>query len=181
MKLSMRGSLAWEHHKLARLALETGKPKTVLWGLDYFSLKSTQDDQGAFPFYLYDDNVWNDYRYWYNYTAYEQLIKGLIRQARTGHAQGLEGLYNWNFFSKFGEEVTVKNFRKLRREEATFTSNEDPLEAVQASFKKNIESLVQAYPDVHFLFYYPPYSILDRKSTRLNSSHIQKSRMPSSA
>ena len=27
----------------------------------------------------------------------------------------------------------------------------------------------------------PPVSIRDRKSTRLNSSHIQKSRMPSSA
>ena len=33
----------------------------------------------------------------------------------------------------------------------------------------------------HLLLYHPGVRKLDRKSTRLNSSHIQKSRMPSSA
>ena len=32
-----------------------------------------------------------------------------------------------------------------------------------------------------FLFIANTFAVIDRKSTRLNSSHIQKSRMPSSA
>jgi len=158
MKLSFRGSYANEQYKMAKLAIETGKAKTVLWGLDYFALKSDTDGD-AFPHYLYDRIFLNDYRYWFNYTPYEQLIKGLVRQYRTGHVQGLEGLYNWNFMVKFGEDVTIRHYRKALVEEAAH-GPEDSLEAVQASFRKNVLSLVEAYPDVKFLIYYPPYSIL---------------------
>ena len=35
--------------------------------------------------------------------------------------------------------------------------------------------------DLHFVFMYCLFIILDRKSTRLNSSHSEISRMPSSA
>jgi len=73
--------------------------------------------------------------------------------------QGLEGLYNWNFMVKFGEDVTIRHYRKALVEEAAH-GPEDSLEAVQASFRKNVLSLVEAYPDVKFLIYYPPYSIL---------------------
>ena len=34
---------------------------------------------------------------------------------------------------------------------------------------------------IRFIFYFLPWNILDRKSTRLNSSHTDISRMPSSA
>ena len=36
-------------------------------------------------------------------------------------------------------------------------------------------------PECSFLFSYESISLLDRKSTRLNSSHVNRSRMPSSA
>lgn len=163
MKLSFRGSYADEQHKMAKLAIETGKAKTVLWGLDYFALKkNVNEGQNAFPHYLYDNNVLNDYRYWFNYTPYEQLIKGLIRQYRTGHVQGLEGLYNWNFMVQFGEDATIRHYRKALVEEAVAVqlNEEDPLEFIQASFKQNVLSLIEAYPDVQFKIFYPPYSIL---------------------
>jgi len=161
MKLSFRGSLAYEQHQIAKLALETGKPKTVLWGLDYFALKSDYTNaQGEFPAYLYDRNILNDYKYWFNYTPYEQLIKGLYRQFRTGHVQGLEGLYNWNFMVTFGEDITMRHYRKALVEEAAYNVSEDPLEVVQANFNRYVLPLIEAYPDVKFLIYYPPYSVL---------------------
>ena len=161
MKLSIRGSTAGEHYEIAKLALDTGKVKTVIWGLDYFSLKSgVRDDQGPFPFYLYDNNFLNDYKYWFNESTYEQLFKGLARQVRTGKAQDLETLYNWHAASAFSEFLVVKHYREARNEEAYFSLNEDPLEDIQASFDNYILSLVKAYPDVEFKFYYPPYSIL---------------------
>lgn len=161
LKLSFRGSLAFEQNAIARLALETGKAKTVLWGLDYFALKSDYTNaRGEFPYYLYDRNILNDYKYWFNYTTYEQLIKGLVRQYRTGHVQGLEGLYNWNFMATFGEDVTMRFYRKALAEEAAFSVSEDPLEVVQSNFNKYVLPLIEEYPDVKFLIYYPPYSVL---------------------
>ena len=44
----------------------------------------------------------------------------------------------------------------------------------QNNYKPQIPDVLEAIFDVAYL-------ILDRKSTRLNSSHTQKSRMPSSA
>jgi hypothetical protein len=160
MKLSFRGSYADEQRKIAQLALGTGQVKTVLWGLDYFALKkNVNTGQNAFPDYLYDNNFLNDYRYWFNYTPYEQLVRGLIRQFRTGHVQGLEGLYNWNYLVKFGEDITIRHYRKALVEEASY-GPEDPLEVVQENFTKNVLSLIEAHPDVKFLIYYPPYSVL---------------------
>jgi hypothetical protein len=160
MKLSLQGSYADEQRKIARLALETGKVKTVLWGLDYFALKkNVNKGRNEFPDFLYDNNILNDYKYWFNYTPYEQLFKGLIRQYRTGHVQGLEGLYNWNYLVTFGEDVTIRHYRKALVEEASY-GPEDPLGVVQENFTKNVLSLIEEYPDVKFLIYYPPYSIL---------------------
>ncbi|REJ19494.1 MAG: hypothetical protein C6W59_04090 [Paenibacillaceae bacterium] len=163
MKLSFRGSYVDEQYMAAKLALGTGQVKTVLWGLDYFALKTNiNEGQNAFPYYLYDRNFLNDYKYWFNYTHYERLIRGLVRQYRTGHVQGLEGLYNWNFSVKFGEDVTIRHYRKALTEEAIAAkvNEEDPLEVVQGNFNKYVLSLIEAHPDVKFLIYYPPYSIL---------------------
>jgi len=160
MKLSLQGSYADEQHKTAKLALETGKPKTVLWGLDYFALKKNKNKgRNAFPDYLYDNNFLNDFRYWFNYTPYDKLIQGLKRQIRTGHVQGLEGLYNWNYLVTFGEDVTIRHYRKALVEEASY-GEEDPLELVQANFTKYVLPLIRDYPEVKFLIYYPPYSVL---------------------
>jgi hypothetical protein len=167
IKLSLRGSLADEQHRIARLALETGKPKTVLWGLDFFALRADGlDDQEGnpdyeFPYYLYDDNFLNDYRYWFNYYPYLELAKGFARHL-TGRGTDLEHLYNWNDRFAFGEDVTVRHFRTKMAEYAAYarSNREEPIEAAQASFRTNILSLVEAYPEVKFLIYYPPYSIL---------------------
>jgi hypothetical protein len=168
IKLSMRGSLADEQHKIARLALETGKPKTVLWGLDYFALRADGlDDQDVnadyeFPHYLYDRDLLNDYKYWFNYYPYREFAKELVRELLTGRSTDLDGLYNWNHMFDFGEDVAVRHYRKAMAEAAALarTGREGPIEEAQASFRTNILSLVEAYPDVKFLIYYPPYSIL---------------------
>src|SRR5690606_23159968 len=137
MKLSIRGSTAGEHHEIAKVALETGKVKTVIWGLDYFSLKSgVRDDQGPFPFYLYDDNLWNDFRYWFNESTNELLVKGLVKQWRSGNRQGLETLYNCHAACGFGEFLVVKHYRSARNEEACFSLTEDALVNIQASLDR---------------------------------------------
>ena len=56
---------------------------------------------------------------------------------------------------------------------------------IRSYFLKNqnykTEKLVQKIQDIEFILTDNEAEALDRKSTRLNSSHIQKSRMPSSA
>lgn len=161
MKLSMRGSTADEHYKIAKLALETGHVRQVLWGLDYFSLKKNDPEAAAdFPEYLYDDHWWNDYRYWFNYSVYEMWLKGIARGLLPGGRQDLEHLNNWNDESAFGAAKVVNSYRNAKREEAYFSLNEEPLDEVQDRFNRYIYGLVEAFPDTEFYFFYPPYSVL---------------------
>ncbi|BBH22768.1 hypothetical protein Back11_41130 [Paenibacillus baekrokdamisoli] len=161
LKLSIRGSTADEHFKIASLALKTGKVKKVLWGLDYFSLKTgDQEAAGPFPTYLYDDKLWNDYKYWFNYSVYEQFFKGIMRELNGTAPQNINYLYNWSHQVSFGKKYVLNAYKKAKVEEAYFGLNEEPLDVIKKNFNDHILALVKEYPDVEFSFYYPPYSVL---------------------
>ncbi|MBB6734908.1 copper amine oxidase N-terminal domain-containing protein [Cohnella zeiphila] len=161
LKLSMEGSMAEEQYKIADLALRTGKPKQVLWGLDYFAFKHQDPATAAdFPDYLYDDDWTNDYRYLMNVSVYEMLAKDVLKMNTTRTNQDLEHLYNWNASGGFGAAKVLAAYSRAGEEEKYFGLNEDPLDQIRQSFETNVLSLVKRYPDVQFLFFYPPYSIL---------------------
>ncbi|MEX3615022.1 copper amine oxidase N-terminal domain-containing protein [Paenibacillus glucanolyticus] len=164
LKLSMRGSTADEQFKIASLALETGKVKRVLWGLDYFALKNPDEGTDAnFPDYLYDDIWWNDYKYWFNYSAYENFARGIAKSLLGGTPQNIEYLYNWNDEASYGSDQVMNAYDRARNTEHYFGVNEEPLEEVQHHFNTYVLSLVEAYPEVEFIVYSPPYSILRQK------------------
>ncbi|OPA78512.1 hypothetical protein BVG16_11625 [Paenibacillus selenitireducens] len=171
MKLSMEGSTADEHYQIAKLALSTGKVKKVLWGLDYFSLKTnTEEAVEQFPKYLYDDQIWNDYQYWFNYSTYALLMKSLWQMIKGANNTNLDLLNNWNNSATFSKEKVAEAYDKAYQEEYYFGLNEEGLEVVQKNFNDYIFSLVKAYPDVEFYFYYPPYSVL-RQVVWYNTNH----------
>lgn len=162
VKLSIEGSTAKEHHYIAEVAIRTGKVKRVLWGLDYFSLRqSVRDDQGEFPYYLYDRNPWNDYRYLLNLSSMRQVAHAALSSLRgTGTDHDLELLNNWDKAANYGTGQVIQAWEKAKYAEQGYGTNEDSLGSVKKSFDDNIVSLVKAHPEIRFQFYYPPYSIL---------------------
>ncbi|MFD0711937.1 copper amine oxidase N-terminal domain-containing protein [Paenibacillus sp. GCM10027626] len=165
IKLSIRGSYAEEQNDIAKVAFRTGKVKQVLWGIDYFALKPANlDAQGPYPHYLYDENRWNDYKYWFNVTPYQELAKGLFKRF-TATENGkrmmeLEYLYNWNYYVLYGKKYVMNFYKKALTNEIRTGMNEEPLEVVQENFTKYVESLIKEHPEAEFKIYYPPYSIL---------------------
>ena len=74
---------------------------------------------------------------------------------------------------------TVIQRAQQRRQNYVLILEDDFVMEGQVSEKDvNCFKVLRNAADIYYLGQYP---ILDRKSTRLNSSHIQKSRMPSSA
>ncbi|GFN30233.1 copper amine oxidase N-terminal domain-containing protein [Paenibacillus xylaniclasticus] len=160
MKLPLRGSIISEQYQTAKLALSTGQVKRVLWGLDYFALRTKSDTgEGGFPGYLYDDKLWNDYPYWFSITPYAELAKGAFKKL-IGQQTELETLDSWDSWTRFGKELVVADYKEALQKEAYFGLNEDPLADVQDAFDTYVMPLVVAYPEVQFDFYYPPYSVL---------------------
>lgn len=160
MKLSMEGSTAIEHRMIADVAIRTGQVKRVLWGLDYFSLRQYPSDE-EFPYYLYDTNPFNDYKYIFNESNIESAIDNLKNDAdEESRKRKLERLNNWDKMVKYGKDRVIPFWEKASISEQGFSTNEDSLESVQNSFNTYIVSLVKAHPEIEFIFYYPPYSVL---------------------
>ncbi|RUS44238.1 copper amine oxidase N-terminal domain-containing protein [Cohnella sp. AR92] len=161
MKLSMRGSMADEQYKIAKLALDTGKVKQVLWGLDYFALKEQDPELAAdFPDYLYDSDWKNDYKYWFNLSVYSMLFKSILHASTTGNNRSLEYLDNWSVTGGFSAAKVMRDYQLAQVNEQYFGLNEEPIEVVKENFTTNILSLVKLHPETQFIFFYPPYSIL---------------------
>lgn len=168
LKLSIEGSTLKEQSMIGEIALATGKVKNVLWGVDYFSLRAeaneVREDQGEFPFYLYDKNILNDWKYVVNLDTTLSSIGIIGTYVGIGELQkyNLDTLYNWSKNYTFGKEIVMKVWERYKN---GVPIEVDPLEyeRIKKNIDENIIRLVKSYPEVHFTLYYPPYTILQHR------------------
>lgn len=168
LKLSIEGSSLREQAMISEIALDTGKVKQVLWGVDYFSLRGdpqrVRDEQGEFPYFLYDHNLWNDVRYLLNLDTTMEVwgIIGTFFGFGTLQSTDLDQLYNWNKKYSYGKSIVLKEWAKFNTDTKVKV---DELEYpnIKASLDQNLISQVKSHPDVKFIFYYPPYTILQHR------------------
>ncbi|MFD2615232.1 hypothetical protein [Paenibacillus gansuensis] len=165
LKLSIEGSYSQEQNLIGNVALKTGKVKRVIWGLDYFALREGKDivreDQGPFPYFLYDENPLNDYKYLLNLTTAKmswEIVKGELEGNR--RVKNLDLLNNWDYQASYGAKSVMDNYPEAVKKELKDRIGEDTFEEVKATFEDNVYRLVKQYPDVEFIFFYPPYSVL---------------------
>ncbi|MEQ8235489.1 MAG: hypothetical protein ABRQ23_01795 [Syntrophomonadaceae bacterium] len=174
VKLSMSAATAREEAMMIDLALRRGQVKTVIWGLDFASLKGApnrvSDEDVPFPYYLYDRQPVNDLAYLFSITALEnslQILKNYYQHIPTPSPE-LEYLNNWSDKYWFDHRPIMQRWQEEQsaRNSGTklYQGVDGSLPAMRRSFDINILPLVKANPEVEFLIYYPPYSILRYRS-----------------
>jgi hypothetical protein len=174
LKLSMSGASALEEKLIIQTALNTGQVKNVLLGLDYGSLKGVSDrvrnEDVPFPYYFYDQICYNDLPYLLSISTLKSstlVLKNHYQQLPVANAD-LEHLNNWNSWSIFGRDVLMKLWQEEQKNKHIGVKLYDKMDgsfpAMQASFDKNILPLIKENPEVNFVIYYPPYSILRYRS-----------------
>jgi len=174
LKLSMSGASAREENLIIQAALNTGKVKNILWGLDYGSLKGAADrvrnEDTPFPYYLYDQHMYNDLPYLLSITTLQSSTTVLREhyQKTPPENANLEYLNNWGSWSKFDRDVLVKMWQDEQENRKAGVKLYDKVDgssaAMQASFDQNILPLIKQNSDVNFIIYYPPYSVLRYRS-----------------
>ncbi|GAB5538492.1 MAG: hypothetical protein Salg2KO_05950 [Salibacteraceae bacterium] len=158
MKLTIKGSSNHEQYLMAKLALETGKPKRVIWGADYFT--ATREYNKAlndrdFPHYLYDDNYLNDWVFLFNLGNLKLTVNRLL-QEDTIRAD----------FNKIEVQYSKKGGLKqiLSRKETDSYDIPGDIYKIGPTIKENVDhnmvELIEAYPEVQFEVYIAPYTVL---------------------
>lgn len=171
IKLSISGSLLTEQQMILNVALRTKKVKNVLWGIDFASYAcvpgKVRDTSKPFPYYLYDDNFFNDYFYLLSPNTTEDSLKTLIRtfsQKKSDESEALEYYGNWNYQYKYSKNNAISGYFNLLINNCFYneTSNFDWTN-IQTNLKDRLVKTIEQNPHVNFYLFFTPCSILAHK------------------
>lgn len=129
--------------------ISCGKTKNIILALDYFSFARRR---GAVNKYLYDDNIWNDYEYLWNYTS----LKFSLQKLRA--PLGEENLYHFN--SPVSREELLRDYQS-KMDAGGYEGEDFDIEQMTSRFDESLYTVIKNSSDVTWYVYFPPYSILE--------------------
>ena len=167
IKVSYFGAYYKEVNDNIRVALENNpKLKTIVRGLDmnYFILDKDDmhDEQGTFPTYLYDDNLFNDVNYVLNRdVVFNRVYPMLTENDQEGFVPGIASFDDYGFWMS-GYSCGIHYIRpdgvpvKGAGEPVHLTQEEEDI--LMENIRQNVTALPAEYPDVTFYYFFTPYS-----------------------
>lgn len=162
INLSVSAETAYDAGQLLAVALRTGKPRHVVMNLDYNAFSGAPDRSGfaePFPWYLYDDHLWNDLPYLLGVGTTRKSIETLMGLHWSRFSSDPGRMWYWMDGYRF---FAAKAVQGLDPENLNARFHQPPrtLEGMQASFEANLVPLIERHPDIRFSFVYAPYAIL---------------------
>ncbi len=108
------------------------------------------------PMYLYDQNILNDYQYWFNKDVLFEKIPYMLMKSLTGYDPGES--YNWAQWKTFSTTSILSNYARLP--EVTPMMAKDTYTSQLEGNLSLLEKEVSSHPETSYYFFFPPYSIL---------------------
>lgn len=173
IKLPISGGSIVEHSMVLESAISTGKVKNVLFGLDIFSLNNTGN---RLPEYLYDNSIWNDYKYIFSIDTLKRSFTYPFLHftiAKTHPKLDYNLMFQWQHNYPESDFSQAKVLSSYKKRSVNLDNHEDSNKVTNErieGFNKYILKIVKDNPSINFIFFYPPYSILTYKS--MNSSNL---------
>lgn len=135
----------------------------VLYGLDEWNLYGGRDlilADGEYPTYLYDNNPLNDANYLLNKEILcSNTIEVLDYTHRGNSTTSFDEYSSWE--TPCGKETILANYTRVPVAEQAVAFTEDIAKTMRENLEGNILALANAHPDTQFLYFFPPYSILN--------------------
>lgn len=167
IKLSISGGSAKEQSTTLQTAIENNKNlKNVLWGLDTLSFIGNPNrlryGSNSFPFYLYDNNKLNDYKYLLSIDTLKKSINILFKINNEDSNYDFNNMYQWQ--NKDEKEFKIENVYKAWEKRRTdFNKNstsEQKFIYLKNNFDINFLPIIKNNSQINFTIFFPPYSIL---------------------
>lgn len=147
LNMSIMGATDDDYAVILPYVISLGKVKHIILALDFFSFAR---QRGAVNEYLYNDNLWDDYEYLWNYTS----LKNTIQFLRNPLAE--KGLYHFN--SPVGYQALADDYNKHK--EKGYEEEHFDLNSIKERFDSSLYNIIkQSSNSVEWLIYFPPYSI----------------------
>ena len=163
VKLSINGGSPFNHRQMMEMAFRTHAVKRVLYGIDADALTYfyTQP-KFEMPDYLYDDNLANDVRYWFNTSVLSNYIPKCLSTWGQTDPDQRDNMYSWGDLYPYGAAYALKG---ATIDSQSFEQKETPAPFVMAqqtmlNIEHNYVPFIEEHPDTEFVFFFPPYSLV---------------------
>lgn len=164
IKIPFSGGSYKEINDNMEIALKNNKNiKCILRGLDYGGINQEYNYMryNSYPTYLYDNNIFNDYKYWWNK---EILIKGVARNLiytlLGKRTTSFDEYSNWNNSFIPGKKTVLKDYKRPKKENTEKKLFQEDIERIDKNIEENVIKLPKQYPDIKFIYFITPYSIV---------------------
>ncbi len=138
--------------------------KHVIFAIDQWFLLEGWDmlaASGDYPTYLYDENLANDVNYLLNKSVLFENTLGVLDYTRYGYTTPTFDEYsNWNDLYTFDAGLVLQNYDRPALCEVQPPLTEGQKEALAQMLRGTIVRLAREHPDIEFVCFYPPYSVL---------------------
>lgn len=160
VKLCMQGAHFDDYKILLDAALAKDDVKTIIFSLDnYLIIHDPEDNPSTIPEYLANDTLTDDAYYLLNKSVtMHYLPQFLINNVR--HDFTSDGAYVWADRYAFDANVARLSYEPVRLLQVMDEENFDSYYKNAYLFLDGIIPYIKENPDVNFIFYCPPYSIL---------------------
>ena len=161
VKLSMNAGQSLDHAKMMEIAFRTHDVRRVVYGMDFFSFSLYYNNQKAkTPDYLYDDNLFNDVKYWFNKSVLFSSIPQALKNIGTpDEDKTRDSMYLWHPPEMPGES----GLRAGVNLDAPIPAQTDVArgeEFARLGLEHNVLPFIRAHRDTTFTIFFPPYSLL---------------------
>lgn len=164
VKVPFSGGSYKEINDNIKIALENNKNiKYILRGLDYDSINKEYSymKYTSYPTYLYDKNIFNDYKYLWNRDVFIKKVIGNIYYTLQGKKRvSFDEYSRWNERVNPGKKSILKDYNRTRKEKIKKRLLREDIRRIDKNIEKNIIKLPKQYPNVKFIYFITPYSIV---------------------
>ncbi len=165
IKVPFPGATNRELDDAINKALEVNEDCTiVLRSIDnyMFSIPAEDLSEGFdYPDYLYDEVFWNDTNYFLNKSIMFEKTLGLITNNIMGNtATTFDEYGNWDDYFNYGKDEVLQRYVRSEKV-STFSVDVSADIIIAAENAEKIVNTAKLYPDVEFIVFFPPYSIIN--------------------
>lgn len=160
VKLCMQGAHFDDFSRLLNTALSKPTTKKIVFSLDnYIVLNNPEDYPTTIPDYLENDTLSDDAYYLLNKSVAFYYLPVFIWNNIKEPAPN-DSAYVWADMYEFNEYVARATYTPLRKLQKKDEENYDTYFNYAYQYLDGMKSAVELRPDVEFLIYSPPYSVL---------------------
>lgn len=162
VKLPINGGSPFNHKQMLDIAFSTHDVRRVVYCLDIEAFTYFYTTPKAeMPEYLYDDDLFNDVRYWFNKSVLSSYIPACLRTLGQSDPDQRDTMYTWGDLYPYGADVALAgtDFSCGVVEQEPPGDFPALSQQTRLNAEYNVIPYVEAHPDTEFLFFFPPYSL----------------------